>query len=423
MNKSSYIQWLGNIPDNWEVVKGKNLFIRMKRQPEQNSDIVTCFRDGVVTLRKNRRLSGFTEATKETGYQGIKKGDLVIHGMDAFAGSIGVSDSDGKSTPVYIVCQPIDENKTNNYFFAYLLRYMAISGFLSSLSSGIRERSADFRFATFANLYFPLPPLSVQHRISSYLDEKTELINRLIETRTAQIEKLKQYRAAVVSSAVTKGLNPNRKMKNSNIQWIGEIPEDWEVVKLGKIVECNCKNLNNNENPNKIINYLDISSVGYGEIKEQPKKYKFADAPSRARRIVSQNDIIISTVRTYLKSICLITSNLANSIVSTGFAVLTPTNNIISKYLMYCLTSNYFIESVIDNSFGISYPSINTSNLLSLPIVITKEVSEQRSIVSYLDAKVSEINKLIKVYDDEIEKMKNYKNSLVSAVVTGQIAV
>ena len=113
--KQSGVSWIGEIPEHWEVKRAKNMFIRMAREVRDEDAVITCFRDGQVTLRKNRRVDGFTESLKEIGYQGIRKGDLVIHQMDAFAGSIGVSDSDGKGTPVYICLQPKGDC-SNNYY-------------------------------------------------------------------------------------------------------------------------------------------------------------------------------------------------------------------------------------------------------------------------------------------------------------------
>lgn len=104
--KPSGIEWLGDVPEHWATEKGKWLFVKTDRTVRVEDEVITCFRDGTVTLRKNRRTSGFTESLKEIGYQGIRKGDLVIHAMDGSAGAIGVSDSDGKGSPVYSVCTP-----------------------------------------------------------------------------------------------------------------------------------------------------------------------------------------------------------------------------------------------------------------------------------------------------------------------------
>jgi type I restriction enzyme, S subunit len=104
--KENGLPWVGVLPTHWKVERAKGLFEKLNRPVRPEDETVTCFRDGTVTLRKNRRLRGFTEAIYELGYQGIRKGDLVIHAMDAFAGAVGVSDSDGKGSPIYGVCRP-----------------------------------------------------------------------------------------------------------------------------------------------------------------------------------------------------------------------------------------------------------------------------------------------------------------------------
>ncbi|MBJ7592846.1 restriction endonuclease subunit S domain-containing protein [Aeromonas veronii] len=158
--QDSGVEGIGKIPSTWKLKKAKWLFSKVDRPVRSEDEIVTCFRDGQVTLRSNRRTEGFTNALKEHGYQGIRVGDLVIHAMDAFAGAIGVSDADGKSTPVYSVCVPRNEKQVNPFFYAYYLRDLALSGYIVSLAKGIRERSTDFRFSDFSQLFLPLPDLN-----------------------------------------------------------------------------------------------------------------------------------------------------------------------------------------------------------------------------------------------------------------------
>jgi type I restriction enzyme S subunit len=158
--KDSGVPWLGAVPEHWGIERPKRLFRKMDRPVLELDEVVTCFRDGVVTLRKNRRVRGFTESLKEIGYQGVRRGDLVIHAMDAFAGAVGVADSNGKGTPVYSVCQPTEG--TNAHFYAYFLREMARAGWILALAKGIRERSTDFRFADFASQFVPYPPVAEQ---------------------------------------------------------------------------------------------------------------------------------------------------------------------------------------------------------------------------------------------------------------------
>ena len=180
--KDSQIPWIGQIPEHWGEKRAKYLFNKENRVPKETDDIITCFRDGTVTLRKSRRTTGLTESFKEIGYQGIKKGDLVIHQMDAFAGSTGVSDCDGKGTPVYSVCTPKDDNTLTQYF-AKVIRHMGLNGFIQSLYRGIRERSSDFRFETFARQILPVPPLPEQEKIVSYLESKTLSIDAYVAER------------------------------------------------------------------------------------------------------------------------------------------------------------------------------------------------------------------------------------------------
>ncbi len=159
--KPSGIPWIDSIPEHWDIKRGKSIFQEVYRDVRPEDGTVTCFRDGEVTLRTNRRTTGFTESEKEIGYHGVRVGDLVIHQMDAFAGSIGISDSDGKCSPICIVCRPLHEDEADLGYYCQLLRVMAHSGFIQSLAKGIRERTTDFRYKTLVTLHFPV------HHISS----------------------------------------------------------------------------------------------------------------------------------------------------------------------------------------------------------------------------------------------------------------
>ncbi len=199
--KDSGIAWIGEIPEHWETRRAKFMFKKNKRGRRPEDEVITCFRDGQVTLRKNRRLTGFTESEKYDGYQGIRKGDLVIHQMDAFAGSIGVSDSDGMGTSVYHCCTPIGD--FNVYYYAYLIRQMAMSGFIQSLYKGIRERSSDFSFPVFGNQYLTIPPLDEQQAIVAYIEEKCEKIDKLVSELQSEIDYLKEYKQRLIADCVT----------------------------------------------------------------------------------------------------------------------------------------------------------------------------------------------------------------------------
>ncbi|TDT33160.1 restriction endonuclease subunit S [Naumannella halotolerans] len=177
----SAVAWAPPLPQHWLVERGKSLFRRVQRAPDESDGVVTCFRDGVVTLRSRRRTTGFTESLKEIGYQGIRRGDLVIHAMDAFAGAVGVSDSDGKGTPVYSVCVP--RREANPYYFAAVVREMARTSWIHSLAKGVRERSTDFRFDAFAVQPLPVPPPAEQAAIVKYLAHANARIDKAIAAK------------------------------------------------------------------------------------------------------------------------------------------------------------------------------------------------------------------------------------------------
>ncbi|MEU2181319.1 hypothetical protein [Streptomyces thermolilacinus] len=195
------IPGLGEIPDRWASERARWLLHRQRRDVRPEDGIVTAFRDGQVTLRERRRTEGFTNAIQEIGYQGIRVGDLVVHGMDGFAGAIGVSDSDGKSSPVVHAYRP--NEITDARYVAYALRTMAVNGYVSTLAKGIRERSTAFDASTLADVLLPVPPLEEQRRIADFLDAETARIDRL----TDRYQKLSDLAVERARAVIDKALN------------------------------------------------------------------------------------------------------------------------------------------------------------------------------------------------------------------------
>ena len=229
--KNSGLPWIGIIPDHWECIRGKYILKYLSKPVKDDDGVITCFRDGEVTLRSNRREDGFTMADKEIGYQGIDIGDLVVHGMDGFAGAIGISDSRGKASPVLNVL----DTQQNKRYIMYYLRSMAYGDVFIAMATGIRVRSCDLRWNKLANFEYLVPPIEEQIKIAEFLDAKCSEIDALIADIQAQIETLEQYKRSTVIETVTKGLNGNEPMKNSGIQWIGQIPETWDCIR-GKYI-------------------------------------------------------------------------------------------------------------------------------------------------------------------------------------------
>lgn len=197
--KDSGIQWIGAMPANWECVRGKYILKYLQKPVKKDDGVITCFRDGEVTLRSNRREDGFTMADKEIGYQGVDIGDLVVHGMDGFAGAIGISDSRGKASPVLNVLG----TKQNKRYIMYYLRSMAYSDVFMALSTGIRVRSCDLRWNKLAELWYPIPPLKEQEEIVTYIDETIQKTNKIIFDKQTQIETLESYKKSLIYEYVT----------------------------------------------------------------------------------------------------------------------------------------------------------------------------------------------------------------------------
>lgn len=195
----SGIQWIGNMPANWECIRGKYILKYLQKPLKKDDGVITCFRDGEVTLRSNRREDGFTMADKEIGYQGVDIGDLVVHGMDGFAGAIGISDSRGKASPVLNVLG----TKQNKRYIMYYLRSMAYSDVFIALSTGIRVRSCDLRWNKLAELWYPIPPLKEQEKIVMYIDETIQKANEIIADKQSQIETLESYKKSLIFEYVT----------------------------------------------------------------------------------------------------------------------------------------------------------------------------------------------------------------------------
>ena len=197
--KDSGISWVGEIPAHWIKKKGKYILRYMSKPVKQDDGVITCFRDGEVTLRSNRREDGFTMADKEIGYQGVDVGDLVVHGMDGFAGAIGISDSRGKASPVLNVLN----TKQNKKYIMYYLRSMAYGEVFTALSTGIRVRSCDLRWNKLAELLYPLPPIDEQNNIVSYIDNQIARTNEIIADKKSQIETLDGYKKSLIYEYVT----------------------------------------------------------------------------------------------------------------------------------------------------------------------------------------------------------------------------
>ncbi len=200
--KDSGVEWLGEVPEHWKIISSKFLYKEQSRPVRTEDQIITAYRDGEVTLRLNRRATGYTLADKEVGYQGVRVGDLVIQSMDAFAGAVGVSDSEGKCSPEYVVCLPYEKNTSCEYH-ALLLRIMAQRDYIFMICPSVRERAPRFRYSKFAAVKLAVPPYKEQLQILSWVSAMLTKNDALTDRANRQIELLKERRIALISASVT----------------------------------------------------------------------------------------------------------------------------------------------------------------------------------------------------------------------------
>lgn len=414
--KDSGVEWIGDVPASWSVERGKWLFVKKDRPVRPADEIVTCFRDGQVTLRNNRRTEGFTNALKEHGYQGIRKGDLVIHAMDAFAGAIGVSDSDGKSTPVYSACVPREPDTVDPYFYAYYMRHIALSGLLVSLAKGIRERSTDFRYNDFADLQLAVPSLPEQRAIAAFLDEKCAKVDEAVRIKEEQIALLRERRQILIQQAVTRGLNPAAPMKDSGIDWIGQIPAHWEQLPNKHIFRLRKTLVGKRSSEYELLS-LTLRGIIKRDMENPEGKFP---AEFDTYQEVSPGDFVFchfdveETPRTVGLSEFF-------GMITGAYTVYSVADGVDPRFLLH-----FYICADTDKKMRSLYKGLRNTipkdvfGAFKTPL---PPIEEQREIVAHIDEASRKIEDAIAIKEEQIAALKEYKTSLINAAVTGKIKV
>ena len=267
-----------------------------------------------------------------------------------------------------------------------------------------------------------LPPRAEQTAIVRYLDHADRRMRRYIDGKETLIGLLEEQQQAVVQHAVTRGLDPDVRLEPSGIDWLGDVPVHWEVRRLKNWLGINEAVLPETTKPDFDFLYLEIGAVGTGILVNRLSRIRFANAPSRARRIVRSGDTIVSTVRTYLKAVWFAGKVNTDLICSTGFAVLTPGPGTMPKFVSYVAQNNVFTDRVTAESVGIVYPAISESSFRSLYVCVPP-FSEQAAIVEHLDKATADIDTTIANTRREIDLLREYRTRLIADVVTGKADV
>lgn len=397
--KDSGIEWIGEIPESWSIARGKHILTLLQRAVFPTDGVITCFRDGEVTLRSNRREDGFTVSLKEIGYQGIEPGDLVVHGMDGFAGSIGISDSRGKSSPVLVV---LDSSQDKKYLM-YYLRSMAYNNVFLALSTGIRVRSCDLKWNKLADLLYLVPPIVEQHKLVSFLDEKCSEIDAMLSKTRASIEEYKKLKQAVITQAVTTLNCPNVKLK-----YLMDI-----------IVDCPHETPIYTFTGNYLVIRTSDQSLASLRCDEHMYRLDEAEYKKRTRRLTLDKDDIVYGREGSWGLACLVPQSNKYCLGQRVMQFRCNTRLLYPKYAMYALNSEtVYMQGALD-TIGSTAPHVNISTICNYLLPVPA-LTEQKEITNYLDAKCAEIDRLIAKKEQLVKELESYKKSLIYEVVTGK---
>lgn len=416
--KDSGIEWIGMIPKNWNVDKIKYHLKRNEPKNPGNVEVLSVYREyGVIP--KNSRDDNHNITSEDTSkYKYVKKGDLVINKMKAWQGSMGVSEYEGIVSPAYFVY-----NFTDNYFdkkyFHFLIRNCYKDEF-RRISGGIREGQWDLSADLFANELVLIPPIKEQIKIVEFLNTKCAEIDTLYSDIEKQIETLEEYKKSIITEAVTKGLDPDVEMKDSGIELIGQIPNEWKISRLGWI----SKKIG--DGIHGTVTFEDGETNFYFINGNNIKKRNIA-IKDNTQRITER---IYNTYKTNLTTHTILISlngtigNLAfynneNVLLgkSVGFIELKEEYN--REYIYYLLQANY-IKTIFELSFaGTTINNLSLQTLRKTNVLLPPK-TEQKKIVKYLDKKCAEIDGAIEEKKEQLDTLEQYKKSVIYEYVTGK---
>ncbi|WP_129360321.1 restriction endonuclease subunit S domain-containing protein [Rothia uropygioeca] len=396
----SWLPWTSELPSNWQVVPARAMLEPVRRDPQSNDMTVTAFRDGQVTLRSNRRVDGFTESVKEIGYQGVRRGEVVIHSMDAFAGAIGVSDSDGKMSPVvHIYTAPSD----NPEFIVHSLRAASRAGFIRALAKGIRERSTSFDRPVLKSMALPRPPRDTQDAIVAYLDRETQKIDELITEQRSLIETLRERRQAVIDS-VFGVKDVNSRMYAACLDVV-DCPHSTPEIDLDGEFEA-----------------VRTASIRNGSFR-QGHGLRVSEATWRERNAGGAPRLgdVLFTREAPAGEACMVPD--INVCLGQRMVLLRVNQaRADGRFIMWQIYSRIVQDYFRAHSNGSTVNNVRLPLLRGLPIWLPS-VGEQRQVTAYLDDQTSRIDELISESEDLITLSQERRAALITAAVTGQIDV
>ena len=420
--KDSGIPWIGQIPEDWEVCKVKNFFIYKKRivgDDAENWQRLALTLNGVI--KRSKDDSEGLQPEKFEGYQILMQNELVFKLIDLNniqTSRVGLSNYDGIVSPAYIILSPQNISVLFSYYYFISLYYRNIFNTLGD--DGVRS---SLNSLDLLNLKIVVPPQEIQQKIVEILDKKCGQIDELVRIEENEIEKLKEYKTSLITKVVTKGLDPNAKMKDSGIPWIGQIPYDWEVKRLKYIADIFLKG--NGITKDDVVGEGNTPCVRYGDI-YTTYEFKFNECKTRTNKEKFSNlqyfthgDILFTTTGELVEEIGKSVVYMGNKECLAGGDVVIMKHSQEPVFLGYALESSYVREQKSFGKLKLKVVHISIQDISNLYVALPTK-NEQVIIGKYLDEKCEEIDNLIKIKQEKIEKLKEYKKSLIYQYVTGK---
>ncbi|KFC84039.1 restriction endonuclease subunit S [Buttiauxella agrestis] len=410
--KDSGVEWLGDVPNHWKTIAISRLFSRTKRTGYTEKELLSVYRDYGVIPKSSRGDNNNKPSEDLSPYQLVRHNDLVMNKMKAWQGSIAISECEGIVSPAYFVYQPnkILFELAHPRYVHYLLRNPIYVTQYLSRSKGIRVNQWDLDPDEFRKIELLLPTKSEQAKIYSFLDHDTAKIDNLIEKQQQLIELLKEKRQAVISHAVTKGLNPDVPMKDSGVEWLGLISGCCSLTKLKYLVFL--KTVKLIDNNSQYVGMENISS-GTGQFLTKDELI-----PEGASISFGCGDVLFGKLRPYLAKSWLATFS---GVCSSEFLVL-HTRVLHPKFLNYYLLTNEFIKQVDSSTYGSKMPRANWDFIGQLPVP-TWSYEESEAIAAYLDSITFKLDNLLEKQYQQVRFLQERRTALISAAVTGKIDV
>ena len=413
--KESGVSWLGKIPAHWDCLPHRAVFSEVKDQGHIDEPLLSVtIAKGIIPQSKLLANSSKKDSSNldKSKYKLVCPDDIVYNKMRAWQGAIGVSRYRGIVSPAYIVVRLRRAGNPN--YFHYLLRTPLFAKEAERWSYGITPDMWSLRPEHFKLIYSCVPRHEEQTQIARFLDWKTAQINKFIRNKRRLIELLKEQKQNIINQAVTRGLDPKVKLKPSGVEWIGDIPEHWEVRRLKFL----CHNLNeqtSEKQPGETYIALEHVESWTGRISLPDDEITF---DSQVKRF-QPGDVLFGKLRPYLAKV---TRPQTAGVCVGEFLVLRATGDVSADFLEQKLRSKRVIDLINSSTFGAKMPRADWTFIGNLKFAYPP-ADEQREILEHIQEKSAEIDQAIIRAQREIELMREYRTRLISDVVTGQVDV